>query len=569
MLRIRRLYFYLVLYVSVSMLTTGLATLIRVLLERLLDIPSTGFFGLFMGREQTQEQTALGIALVILGLPVWALHWRTVQKWLTGTHGVADRTSALRRLYVYGVLLTTAFATYSASRDLIENLLALALGQTAGTVRLAGITGTLPFVLIAGFFWFYHWHIAAVDRGTAGEDGASATLRRWYVYPVLVFSAMVLTINLAWLGQRSWEVALDASTRGTPFGQVALARTLASSGATVLVALVFWLGHQAWSQGQVAVTVWHGDNERHSVLRQVHLYGLVLVTVAWGLANASEILRFGVANVLGVAPASVGGVPVVVALGGPLANTLVFGAFWAFYWRALQREAITQAEVGRQAAVRRLYFYVVSAIALGFAVWSVASLLRLAGDMLLQPAAIDPTGPRAELARDLSWLLIGLPVWLLHWSPMQARTTGERGLAETRATTRRWYLYIVAFAGVAALLFSAGRVVYEAVLVALGRAPDPALVGNLSHALTDAIVAGSVLWYHWFLVMRADLAVLRQVTQTRLAVAVVSGLDAVGVTSLQDFVHASLGCARIRIYWTDQAHLRETSVRVMDDDDSR
>jgi hypothetical protein len=187
--------------------------------------------------------------------------------------------------------------------------------------------------------------------------------------------------------------------------------------------------------------------------------------------------------------------------------------------------------------------------------------------MLLQPAAIDPTGPRAALARDVSWLLIGLPVWLLHWRPMQAHTTSERGLAETRATTRRWYLYIVAFAGVAALLFSAGRVVYEAVLVALGRAPDPALVGNLSHAVMDAIVAGTVLWYHWFLVMRADLSALRQVSQTRLAVAVVAGLDAAGVRTLEQFVHASLHGARTRIYWTDQAHVRETVTQAIDEAD--
>jgi hypothetical protein len=196
-------------------------------------------------------------------------------------------------------------------------------------------------------------------------------------------------------------------------------------------------------------------------------------------------------------------------------------------------------------------------------------LLRLAADMGLQPAAIDPTGPRTELARDLSWLLIGLPVWLLHWSPMQAQTAGERSWDETRATIRRWYLYIVAFAGVAVLLFSAGHVVYEAVLVALGRAPDPALVGNLSHALTDGIVAGSVLWYHWFLVMRADLAVLRQVTETRLAVAVIAGLDAAGVRSLEQFVQASLDGARTRIYRTDQAHVRGTVAQAMDDDDSR
>ncbi len=564
MLRIRRLYFYLILYVSLSMLLVGLATLLRVLLERVLTVPSTGLFGLFVGYEQVREQTALGIALVVIGLPVWLLHWRVVHGWLAGPLGTDDRASALRRLYLYAVLMTTGLATYLAGRDLLERLLALALGQVSGTARLAGVTGTLPFAVVAAMFWLYHWRIAAADRRVVGERGASATLRRWYLYPMLVLGVLPLMVNLASVGQRLWEVALDPNGLDAPFGQLALARTLASTGATILLALPVWLGHQAWSQAMVAVPTWHGESERGSLLRKVYLYGLVLVTVAWALVNASEILRFGVASVLGVAPDSIGGTPIVVALGAPLASVLVFGLFWVLYWRAVSREAVSQAEVGEQAGVRRLYFYLVSAVALGFLAWSLASLLRMAADLLLQPAAVDPAATRGELARNVSWLLVGLPVWLFHWSRSQALATGERGAEETRSMTRRWYLYVVAFAGAAVLLYSGGRVVYELVLVGLGRAADAEVAGSLSDAMMDAVVAGSILWYHWFLVLRADLAALRESARARVAVAVVAGLDAASAARLEELVRTSLDGARTRLYWTDQAHAREVVAKALE-----
>jgi hypothetical protein len=148
-------------------------------------------------------------------------------------------------------------------------------------------------------------------------------------------------------------------------------------------------------------------------------------------------------------------------------------------------------------------------------------------------------------------------VWGFHWSRSQSLTVGERGVEETRATIRRWYLYIVAFVGLAVLLFSGGRVVYELMLVALGRSPDRALVGDLSHAVMDSFVAAVVLWYHWFLVLRADLAAVRQLASTRQAVAVIAGLDSAAARSLEHFVRGSLDGARARIYWTDQPHIEE------------
>jgi hypothetical protein len=176
MLRIRRRYFYLVLYLAVSMLLVGAATLLRVALERVLDVAPTQTIGLFLGRGQAQEQTALGVALVLVGLPVWLLHLRVVRRWLDGPSGIVDRTSVMRRLYLYAVLLTMALVDYSNARDLLETVIGLASSQT---MRMDAVTGTLPCVMVAAALWGYHCWIARADRQIGGEEGASASLRRW------------------------------------------------------------------------------------------------------------------------------------------------------------------------------------------------------------------------------------------------------------------------------------------------------------------------------------------------------------------------------------------------------
>src|SRR5215471_6798414 len=210
MLRVRRLYFYLVLYASLSMLLVGTATLLRILIERAFDVASAGLFGFFVGRAQIQEQTALGAALVVVGLPVWVLHWRVVQRWLAAPSSAeAERASALRRLYVYGVLFTMALAASFAARDLLGSLLALALGPISVSVRPSDVTGPLPFFFVASLLWLYHWRIAAADRAVVKEVGTSATLRRWYLYAMLIFGAAWLMSSLANVGQQSWETLVD------------------------------------------------------------------------------------------------------------------------------------------------------------------------------------------------------------------------------------------------------------------------------------------------------------------------------------------------------------------------
>ena len=77
-----------------------------------------------------------------------------------------------------------------------------------------------------------------------------------------------------------------------------------------------------------------------------------------------------------------------------------------------------------------------------------------------------------------------------------------------------------------------------------GRAAERELLANLSHAGVDAVVAGVVLWYHWYLVLRADLAALRKLVDTRVGVAVIGGLDRAAADRLDVFVRTSLDGTR-------------------------
>jgi hypothetical protein len=547
MLRVRRLYFYLVCYLSLSMLLTGLATLLHVLLEQIVAGDAGSVLpGALTGRDQFREQTAFGIALTVIGLPVWLLHWRSVQGWLRGPRGEDERRSALRRLYLYGVLATTALAAYVAARDLLEHLIGLPLGLSVGGERLLGLLRPIPYLAAAALGWSYHWRVATRDRQSVGEEGASATLRRWYVYGLAALGVVPLMVNLTTLGYQFWRALFETQPLAA-VGPSAVAHATASSGSTVIVALLVWLVHRGWSEGAASATSWYGERERRSVLRKVYLYLLVAGTVSWALVNAGQVLRFVLLSLLGESIDRVGGEPAQVALGRPLASILVFGLFWAFYWRSLRQEARSEPEVGRQASVRRLYYYLVSAISLAILAGSLASLLRLLVDLAILGPPLNSAGMRQELAGWLSTLTIALPVWLVHWTRAQSLVRADEGQEETRSTTRRWYLYLVTFAGVATLLVCGAWLLYDLIVVLLGRTLDRQLQAELGRLLANAAVAGVLLWYHWWLVLRADLAALRQLTPERTFAALVSGLDAAQLQALQAFSRESLPGASLRV----------------------
>jgi hypothetical protein len=467
MLTIRRLYLYAVAAASLATLVTGLALGGAAVLDLLTNAG---------GLEFTYRQTIAGFgAATLVALPLWLVHWVLAQR--LAARDPSERTSTLRRLYIYGVMGGLLIAGGSLAYRLLGTLLAVALGTSAiaGDATVAGIVRLLwEFVVVAGF-WAYTLQIAMRDSAAVGETGGSATLRRWYTYGAQ-FAGLLLTLFGA-------AALLDAILIDL-FAGSAIAGSATSTVrdiATTLVGLAIWLIHRFWTAGDATAS-----DDRGSTLRAVYGFSVLAVSVVASLASAGQIFYWIFARVLGVQRPS--GLPtdLASALARPIAALVVFGAAWALSRRDLARDGM---EAGRQRSVRRLYRHVIAFLALGMLVVGATTLLWSLVDRIMgQGVTITPPDFRDQIAFSITFMLVGMPLWLLHWRP-------EVSSEERLALSRRLYLFACLLLGVLAVLGSAIRLASYLLTLLLNIGdPHPAL--QIGHALSWLSVALAVVAYH-------------------------------------------------------------------------
>jgi hypothetical protein len=478
MTTIRRIYAYLLAFAGLGMLSFAAANLGQLVIDLLLHAPTADT------AQHVRQTVSINAAVALVGLPVWLLHWRWTERWAR-TNPV-ERASTLRRLYLYVVLAAALLVFAYAAQDVLEAAVAT---LTTGAERLDDALSDLPFLAIAGLVWVTHWWIANRDRDLVGEQGGSATLRRWYVYGAAFVGFVTLLVGSSALLEAVWKT-LTALSPAT--GQLQIASPLA----TAVVGLGVWLTH--WTVLPLRMGESTQRDDGGSVLRSVYLFLGLSVGVVGALFGLSQLLYYAVARLLGVAsPGGVGG-NIVQAAAGPASVAIVYGVAWAYQRHALRRQATAFDEAPRQAGVRRLYTYVVALIALATLAVGVAGLLWTAGDLLFNSAVANSgEGWRGNVALFATLAVVGLPVWLLHWRPLPASEEEAHSLA------RRLYLYLALIGGMLSLVGSAAASLYRVISLLLGESSTASLLTDLSRALSVAIVAGLVAGYHWR-ILRSD-----------------------------------------------------------------
>ena len=83
--------------------------------------------------------------------------------------------------------------------------------------------------------------------------------------------------------------------------------------------------------------------------------------------------------------------------------------------------------------VRRLYFYAVSLISLEVVLWGLIGLAR----SILNPNIVG--GSISQLAQALSLILVGVPVFLIHW--LTAQRNARDDMEEHASGVRAFFLY--------------------------------------------------------------------------------------------------------------------------------
>src|SRR5256886_7856371 len=183
---VQRAYFYVVLLVAIQMIVLGVAKRLRVGAEIALGAPSGGFTGLpFVfaefnrPREQYREQASLAIALLLVAVPAWYLHYRAADA--AARRSLVERGSALRSAYLQIVVLVTALLVFGYGQRVLFLVLQATLVGDSTFFRLepsweARAAGALAMGIAAAGAARFHPLPPAPERAAGAGSGRPAVL---------------------------------------------------------------------------------------------------------------------------------------------------------------------------------------------------------------------------------------------------------------------------------------------------------------------------------------------------------------------------------------------------------
>src|SRR5437660_6227380 len=394
---VQRAYFYLVALVAIHMVVLAVANLLRVGAEIAMGAPSGGFTGLpFVfnefnrPRELYREQASLAIALLVVGLPAWVIHFRVAQR--AALRSVEERGSALRSFYLHLVVFVTALLVFGyGQRALGLVLQGMFIGANAQFPDYFGLEAEWParaagaavMALTSAIVLGYHVRLSNHDRSVTLIAGRAAGFRQLAFYGLAViglfWAASTTVTTLAGI----WDRIADAiapipgltAPREVPPGVVVVTPPAPSRddllrfqliGAVpgILAGLALWLGTWMPLQRGLRATTADGEIERGSVIRKLAIYLVVLVSALAVLLSATVAVANVVERILGT-PDREQYRNIQHDLGFPGTNRAVFATVWLFHPRVVPSAAARDTEVDRAATVRRLYTYLIAASGLG------------------------------------------------------------------------------------------------------------------------------------------------------------------------------------------------------------
>ena len=463
---VKRIYFYTVTFVTLMMAVNGVILVGADLLERIVisDVVET-----------TTTRLAWGLALVIVGAPLWAFHWRAIQRYVAELP--VERLSVLRKLYLY-LVLAVCFV-------LVASGLVGALLWIFDARDFAGFAWSA--LVVASAVWAWHW---TLEREEGQDSPETLAVRRLYLYLASLVSVSMLAFGLArfvhvilvegYVAAFSVPVLLPADTGlWWPALREALAVGIAGGGLWAL----HWLRFVAGDRG--------------SSLRMAYLYGYTILGGAiTALVGAGIIVNRALEWALR-APEADPAVAHFEILPSALATLAIGAALWAYHWWAVRAEVASSG--GQSTGSRRAYIYLVSALGLGTLTFASFTLVNTALALLTERTRILVSGEdlwKEPIALVLTLGLIGAPLLVYYLRDAQSRvdsgTPGER-----TALSRRTFLFTALGAGVLAAVGSLSGTIFVFLRDALDASLSIETVRDIRPAIGVAVTAGAFLPYFW------------------------------------------------------------------------
>jgi uncharacterized protein DUF5671 len=271
---VRRLYRYIWLLYSLLMTIFGA----QQVLHFLFYVPSDVLGDI--GRETLVN----GIALLVVGAPVWYYTWRLIQDSLAEE---PERDSNLRLAVLYMLALSGVITVLTTAAIVVQVVVSQLLGVDRALADfIHEIGGPISVGVPLGAVWAYYGSWLNRHIELIGDEVRQAGMKRVYAYILAAIGLGGAFIGIATL----LKFIIDFLTGGVLTLDDSLRSDLANAVSLIVAWLPLWLATWRPLQAQAFARSDTGDHARQSIIRRAYLYLALFAGVVGGMASAVALM---------------------------------------------------------------------------------------------------------------------------------------------------------------------------------------------------------------------------------------------------------------------------------------
>lgn len=185
---IRRLYFYSVTLVGLLMTTGGTVQIIQFILE---GIVSNNVI------QQSPEKVASGVALIVVGAPLWGFHWHLINR--NVTKNITERASGIRMVFIYSILFLSLAVSTNAVYEILQTIFGY---KDSAYYQIAVLIPSLGI-------WWFHWRI---NSRKEPSSYAGTLLKRMYLYSASGIGLILMATGAVGIIDTLLQTSYDSAT---------------------------------------------------------------------------------------------------------------------------------------------------------------------------------------------------------------------------------------------------------------------------------------------------------------------------------------------------------------------
>ena len=452
----RRLYFYIISGVGLSMLVNGLEQSLVHLIGFLVP-PSL--------LETSPERAALGISLLVIGGPLWILYWQKINREVLKNPG--ELTSGIRIAYLLLCLSVSLAISISSISDLISETL------QASEFNWPRIATLIIWLLV----WSYH--LKMLLQAKPSNHVSSQSLRNTFVYS---FSFIGLFILASSLSSLIYLAVFNIIQNTVGNGEILISNDSFSSLRLTMSVLI---GFAAWSVHWLIL--------RNKLVKQeyepIYLYLIYMVTIVSLMVSSTMLLMTLFGKVFQIEEMDGWRFMLISSI-----STLSIGAAVLLYHTKHVPNNYQMTDLLKKpnaALIFSLAFLGLGFLSAGFSV-----LIHSVMISLLQVSWTDIVHPddfwKGPLSGGVSLAIVGCFMWYTSWSRLTMQTASFN---EKIAYSRIYFMVVL---GISIIVTAGAMAGILFILVKYSLANDLGFqtIESLITPLSVAIVLGVVVIYH-------------------------------------------------------------------------